>query len=457
MFCLLALIGATTAFAWLPRGVPGGGAPPASVQVPWYFNDGVGAPIETTLNAVTNLLDTSTGAQGTLWLAWQTSRTLNGLTQKYSECATLNLDTNVYNGPYICSAASDLALNDPHGVPALAMDASGYVYVFFGNIETPTQISSTANPRDPSHWVTQTSYAGSDNSTSFSQPRSIAGSIWHFYTGGPPNAAIFVAGETTSEYVKMVSSSGGVPVWGSPVKYIDLTAEKYWTFNPGFQVVGTKAYTAPDIFHVLGTSFGDPIGDVYFYSVDTANGNLSNFDGTTVTGLGSQPINLQTLQDHYRVVSNIAGGFSNGPPAFWYDAPNNIAHIIYAQSTCPNTGCTVTLQYVNLTLSGGHTVVSTPLTLYTFASTGASAKYFRGNVMPNGSGGITAIFPDATYAPGVFHNQGNMLLLNRTAGGTWDASPTVLQSRTGYGLNAVPVTHTVANAVAPTSSMFGST
>ena len=217
-------------------------------------------------------------------------------------------------------AGTSVLYNDDHGVPAIAISPTGYLWTFFGPHSNNMRIRASANPRDHTSWVALPDIA----SQALTYPHPVfVGSTLHLFARreGNPNfpgtnrmpLALFTAQNVTANTASF-----------SAIKYLADFGDNSRNY------IGT-VQTGPDGYIWIANTranFGDNYRrDVFLFRYDPATGNIANLDGSVVVTAASLPIDRAVAEASFRVVTTNATGTSLIPMFCWDSAGR--FHLVY--------------------------------------------------------------------------------------------------------------------------------
>ena len=208
-------------------------------------------------------------ATDTTWYTWEA-----GGLDRIVQVKTYNHAPEEWSETY--TVGDNPLRNDSHGLPAIERDHEGYIHCFFGSHVTPLKYAHTTNPDDPSAWA-----QGSDigSVTTYPKPILVGSTLWLFYrkNNGEPRPITFQ---------KTTALKGGAATWSSDSEIISWDGSRCYAGN--FIKRGTELH-----FMVVRAPEADTYRrDLFYYIYDTADGSLSNIDGSVSVASGSLPVNL---------------------------------------------------------------------------------------------------------------------------------------------------------------------
>jgi hypothetical protein len=208
-------------------------------------------------------------------------------------------------------------VNDGHGVPAMAMDADGYVFVFYGSHNSNQHISATTNPRDPSAW-TYRSYLGTGD-YSYPHPCLVEQTIH-----------LFMRNQVSSSNRRLVLRSGE-PSGGALSPRPERVILDFGSSPTSRVYLAVTVIDGPDI-HLCCTKSdgGDTIRrDVFHLIYSTVDGSVRNATGTLAVQHCQLPVTLSQANAYFRVAESQS---ETDMPAFCLDA-FGVPHVVYADGT----------------------------------------------------------------------------------------------------------------------------
>lgn len=257
-----------------------------------------------------------------------------------------NHSTKAWATPVLVGDNNNLT-GDSHGTPALLIDSSDYLHVFYGCHNTYVQYAKSTNPEDISAW-TDMGDLGTDD---MSYPQALLasdGSIYLFYRKR--------ASSTDYPACYIVSTDGGAN-WGSENKIIDFSAianrvmrgsvelevgtpEKIhitWEYTDGTDTFRRNVYhtymeitgaNAGHLFSMNGTDSGTTItkaeADSYCLVVDSGTDNIGM---SVVHLLGSIPYVIYTRDSTSLQGANFTYYITQWNGSSW-DAPVAIGSLV---------------------------------------------------------------------------------------------------------------------------------
>lgn len=288
------------------------------------------------------------------------------------------------------SVGNFLLADDDHGHPALVRDADGYIHCFYGSHNNTQKHSVTNAPDDISAWTQRP-----DLGSALTYPKAllVGSTIW-----------LFVRDSTTAGRLKLAYSTmtpvAGVGTYSALSMLVDFGADsRVYTTEP--HLIGTDIH-----FCCMYTASADTARkNVYYMVMDTATGDISNYDGSVTVTAGSLPVTLAQANADFRIFDH--GSNDGDVPSLQFDTSGN-AHVIFADGTTP------TYDLKHMVLSGGSW--SSPATIATLTDLSGSTGYV----------GTYSLTPGASGKMEAWYNvSGNKMRRVRSAGGTWAAAETI--------------------------------
>lgn len=203
--------------------------------------------------------------------------------------------------------------DDNHGSPAIARDADGYFYVFFGSHNTTQPWSVSTLPNNIAEWTQQTPLSGS---LTYPGPSFVGSTLYLFLRNGADLNQRRAA-------VRLATPSGGSASFGSLANLVELGADSR-VYRGSHFVVGTKIHFVATRSNAADTTRQG----VYYCIYNTATGALENADGSVSTASGSLPINLTTANASYRIYDHGSAEAGAAPSACRDD--NGILHVLFS-------------------------------------------------------------------------------------------------------------------------------
>ncbi len=147
---------------------------------------------------------------------------------------------------------------DPHGAPAILVDNSGYIHVFYGAHDTNLKYAKSDNPEDITAWTAQ-----ADPTTGCSYPMVL-----------PDNGNIHLTYRKADlERAYRLSDDNGA-TWGAAQTIIETTNVDDIIYSVMMELYGTK-------LHMVWKYYDPPESkNVYHAYLDTADGHMYSMDGT---------------------------------------------------------------------------------------------------------------------------------------------------------------------------------
>lgn len=321
-------------------------------------------------------------------------------------------------------------VNDDHGTPGIVLDHQGHLHGFYGahgNLGGNMRHSSTRWPWDGtplpgSKWAVRAEVSGE-----YTYPRPImVGSTMYLIMRGVDG------GDDSNQPLtlrKTSALSDGVATWGSEEKLVDFGTDSRF-------YMGSALLNGTDIWIVACRSDGNDTTrkGVYLFILDTMDGSIRNYDGSTDTASGSLPINLTLANSDYRIFDH--GSNRGDIPAACFDTSGDF-HVVFLDGT----GINFALKHVSV--SSG--VLSSPATIDTIKAATDVAGYVEATALVAlAADEIELWYPEDEAE--AWANGGNMTRRIRSAGGVWGAARTVLRARNKALARPTPVVNGIADA-----------
>lgn len=213
-------------------------------------------------------------------------------------------------------AGTSVLYNDDHGVPAIALSPTGYLWTFFGPHSNNMRIRASANPRDHSSWVALPDIA----SQALTYPHPVfVGSTLHLFARQEVGATnrmplvLFTASNVT----------GNAATFGAVQTLADFGTDSR-------NYIGT-VMTGPDGYIWIANTranYGDHYRrDVFIFRFNPANGDIENLDGSVVVPVANRPIDRTGAEVSFRVVATNPTG-TGVIPHFCFDTAGRF-HLVY--------------------------------------------------------------------------------------------------------------------------------
>lgn len=205
--------------------------------------------------------------------------------------------------------------DDTHGLPAIAVDGDGYIYVFGGCHATPMLWAKSVAPYTltaDSAFTVQTPFALLANMEGHTYPHTfvIDGVVWLGMRGTSDNSAVW----------------GNSPWWLMWDSVTETQRTLVWFgLNTRFYQALGHVYDGKIYQFAARSDNADTFrADIYCFVFDPADGSVSNLDGSVTVASGSLPINITTANASFRLLEN-----TDSPlPATAFIAPDDV-HIVY--------------------------------------------------------------------------------------------------------------------------------
>jgi hypothetical protein len=322
--------------------------------------------------------------------------------------------------------------DDDHGTPALVLDHEDYLHSFYGahGDTPPTPVgmkhSVTRWPIDGaevdgSHWSIAAPIAGS-----YTYPRAImVSSTMYLFM----RKTITASTKHTLVLYQTSALSGGAATWGSEATLVDFEADSRF-------YLGAALLNGTDIWLVATRADNADAArkGVYVFILDTTDGSIRNYDGSTDTASGSLPITNTLANSDYRIFDHSTN--RGDLPAACFDTSGNL-HICFLDGM----GTSYALKHVSIA-SGVLSSTTTIATIKAGTGTGGFVEVIA--LVQLASGEIELWYPEDEAE--AFDHGGNMTRRVRSSGGTWGSAETVLEADTNAVARPSPVVDGVALA-----------
>lgn len=376
-------------------GFSGGGAVPAFNTPPddYFAYNGSTAPWYGAPTGEQAIYDSATNKTFVCYEGWNGSkRTVSVMSYDHTSKA--------WSAEYV--ASTDTLWNDDHGVPAMCIDGSGYIHIFFGCHNTPQKWIKSNNPKDITAWTVMPELTG--GTTSYPHPIVVGSNI------------ILLCREYLGASSKMtgVIYKNSLSAWGTKITFGDFSTDsRYYIGN-------TILKDGKIHFVVTRADFYDNFRrDIFYLVYDPATDNISNIDGSHVVPSSSFPISKADHETYFRLYTHDASGatdaekYSGNIPSFCFNSDGN-PHVMFYNGLTTGNG-------VN---GGGFAAIDILHTYWTGSAWsspvrigGCNQKYEDGHIAHVGGGVIQAMFPDTSES--IVMRGGNIVLATRSAGGSW--------------------------------------
>lgn len=370
----------------------GGGGPPALINGPW-FGEGATSPIYSATAPVGEYdpLNDRTVIGG---------ESAVGQTRQTRVFAYYH-GTGAWVGPYLGFQGGEV--DDDHGAPAFAI-IQGRAWAFGGPHNADMSCGYEATPGDLSSWTIRTKISG--GLWTYPHPDVIGNNIYLFMRDFRGGSRYLLAMRPIN------NAHAGAGTLGSVVDIFDWTSLRVYQGN--HIVVGTKIW-----FLTTQASFDDSIRQhVYGAIYDTADGSLSNFDGSYVRAAGTLPVNLTDANANFRLVDM---GSEQGIVPKWLFDENGRPCIIYTQGT-------EFALNVNI-LQWNGTSFDAPQTI------GTTNYRYNTVCLVRTPTGIQAFW--SKDPSGVTFPRGGNIITRQRVGGVWGTETTFATPSRSYGLDTV--------------------
>lgn len=217
-------------------------------------------------------------------------------------------------------AGTSVLYNDDHGVPAIAISPTGYLWTFFGPHSNNMRIRASANPRDHTSWVALPDIA----SQALTYPHPVfVGSTLHLFARKEGNPAFPGTNRMPLVLFTAPNVTGNAATFGSVQILSDFGGDSR-------NYLGT-VQTGPDGYIWIANTranFGDNYRrDVFIFRFNPANGDIANIDGSVVVPAASRPIDRASAEASFRVVTTNPTG-TGVIPHFCWDTAGRL-HLVY--------------------------------------------------------------------------------------------------------------------------------
>lgn len=314
--------------------------------------------------------------------------------------------------------------DDDHGVPAMVMDASGYVHIYFGAHNGDLRWCKSNSPRDPSAWTELTPKYG--DYLTYPHPNVIGSNI------------VMIARSFGNSYTAPNRKYTGViyknttSAWASKLTFMDWGDDS--RFYSGNCVVDGSGKIH---FVVTRADFVDTYRRDLFYMIyDPVAGTMSNHDGSHVVAEASFPIDLTDSNTYFRIYTHDTSGatdalkYSGNIPAMCLDS-NGKPHVVFFNGLTTGVGyagggfADIDIMYMNKVGASW----STPEIIGN-----CSQKYDGAAITALADGEVQVLMVSDSVSDNSARG-GNILKRTRAADGTWSASSVVKSQALPYALD----------------------
>lgn len=242
------------------------------------------------------------------WVAYEG---WNGL-QRLVRVAVYNHATNLWDGPY--TAFVNPLVGDDHGVPAIAMDADGYVHVIGAGHNTAMYYASTTVARDPTGWTIATAL----DAGSYPHPSIVGNNLYVFYRDSPGS------NHGRLKRYKASISSGLLTFDPSPIAVVNTGTSTTRVYQGTHVVVGTDIHIVFSRANTADTTRQD----VYYFIYNTLNDTIRNFAGTRS---GEINVGRSDLDTYYRLIDQTGPNRQGNIPILLI--MDGISYVTYVDGT----------------------------------------------------------------------------------------------------------------------------
>lgn len=202
--------------------------------------------------------------------------------------------------------------DDTHGVPAIALDHQGYIYVFWGNHGGDQRWAISASPRDISAWNVQTPLSGT---YTYPHPVAFGTDLYLFMRVGSTSDSKFI--------VRKASPSGGVASFGSEINLIDWTPDNVGVYVAEVRAIGSEI----EMMWCQQTGPAPQVRRHLFYAAwNPSTGALRNLSSGVTVASGSLPISHATATASFREVDS---GSNKTEIPSWCRPSSGHLHVVY--------------------------------------------------------------------------------------------------------------------------------